>query len=599
MSVTPKNVAFAARALGTRSPARNITVANVLPIPAHLTVRTTGPFQAVGCAGYLAAHKSCTIKVTFAPTAIGAASGAVLVNDGTPAGHQTVTLTGVGVAVTSSQASPDSDDSEAGTRKHRPRYRLIHVGTLGGPIGYGSVSGDGIRMLSQKGEVTSFADTTVPDPFAPDFCFDPDCLVAHGLRWKRGVKTDLGALDNNFSSVAGSLNERGWIVGQSETGRLNPSLGGPEIRAVLWNRNNVIHDLGTLDGGSFSLGIWVNDERQVVGISDDGVPDPFSLFGNGVQIRTFLWEDGIMQDIGTLGGPDTLPGANCDNQRRDRFVGFSYTSYVPNEGTGIPTADPFLWRDGRMIDLGSLGGTMGFAQCTNNRGEVIGISDLSGDLTFHAFLWRKGVMKDLGTLGGDNSEAIWINDAGDIAGSADLPGANLHDAVIWRHGRIQDLGTIGDDSCSRGRGINSRGQVVGGSSDCRNFLRAFVWEEGGPMRDLNKLIAPGSGVQITNAFNINDRGEILAKSIPEGVTPIDDLDQGHLVLLIPCEKDDRHKGCESDDRDDDSASEPRVKITNRRMPTVMPQRPKTAKETAAAWRERMVARYHIPAAKKD
>ena len=191
---------------------------------------------------------------------------------------------------------------------------------------------------------------------------------------------------------------------------------------------------------------------------------------------------------------------------------------------------------------------MGFAQCTNNRGEVIGISDLSGDLTFHAFLWREGVMKDLGTLGGDNSEAIWINDAGDIAGSADLPGANLHDAVIWRHGRIQDLGTIGDDSCSRGRGINSRGQVVGGSSDCRNFLRAFVWEEGGPMRDLNKLIAPGSGVQITNAFNINDRGEILAKSIPEGVTPIDDLDQGHLVLLIPCEKDDRHKGCESDDR---------------------------------------------------
>jgi uncharacterized membrane protein len=61
--------------------------------------------------------------------------------------------------------------------------------------------------------VTSFADTTVPDPFAPDFCFDPDCLIAHGFRWKHGVKTDLGALDNDFSSVAGSLNERGWIVG--------------------------------------------------------------------------------------------------------------------------------------------------------------------------------------------------------------------------------------------------------------------------------------------------------------------------------------------------------------------------------------------------
>ena len=102
-------------------------------------------------------------------------------------------------------------------------------------------------------------------------------------------------------------------------------------------------------------------------------------------------------------------------------------------------------------------------------------------------------MKDLGTLGGPDSQAIWINDAGDIAGSADLPTPGIHDAVIWRHGRIKDLGTLPGEPCSRGRAINSRGQVVGGSSDCANFLHAFVWEEGGPMRDLNKLIRPGLG----------------------------------------------------------------------------------------------------------
>ncbi len=235
---------------------------------------------------------------------------------------------------------------------------------------------------------------------------------------------------------------------------------------------------------------------------------------------------------------------------------------------------------------------MGFAQCASDRGEVIGFSDLSGDLRFHAFLWRKGVMKDLGTLGGDNSVAIWINESGDIAGSADLPGSILHDAVLWRHGKIQDLGTIGNDPCSRGRGINSRGQVVGGSSDCRNFLRAFVWEEGGPMLDLNRLIAPGSGVQITNAININDRGEILAKSIPEGVTPIDDLDQGHLVLLIPCEMHDRHEGCESD-WDENSALESAVGIAERRMPARITQPPQTAKQAAEAWRERMLRQYRL------
>ena len=58
------------------------------------------------------------------------------------------------------------------------------------------------------------------------------------------------------------------------------------------------------------------------------------------------------------------------------------------------------------------------------------------------------------------------------------------------------------------------------------------------MLDLNTLIAPGSGFQLTNAFNINDRGEILAKAAPLGFTPNDDADLGHLVLLVPCEADD-------------------------------------------------------------
>ena len=56
------------------------------------------------------------------------------------------------------------------------------------------------------------------------------------------------------------------------------------------------------------------------------------------------------------------------------------------------------------------------------------------------------------------------------------------------------------------------------------------------MIDLNTVIPPSSGLQLTNALNINDRGEILAKSIPAGVTPIDDEDLGHVVLLVPCDE---------------------------------------------------------------
>src|SRR5207248_7397666 len=114
-----------------------------------------------------------------------------------------------------------------------------------------------------------------------------------------------------------------------------------------------------------------------------------------------------------------------------------------------------------------------------------------------------------------------------------------HDAVIWKNGKIKDLGTVDSDACSRAYGLNERGQVVGGSGDCQAFLHAFVWEKGGPIRDLNKLIPPDSGWVLTNAFNINDRGEILAKAAPVGFTPQDDADLGHLALLIPCEGDDQ------------------------------------------------------------
>jgi probable HAF family extracellular repeat protein len=406
------------------------------------------------------------------------------------------------------------------------------------------VNGLGSRLLNNAGVVASYADTTAEHPDALDFCGVPDCLVAHAFRWSHGVMTDLGAVDDRYSSAAGSINDRGWSTGQSETGAFDHTFNFPLFHTVLWKGRTMV-DIGTLPGGTTSIGISINNAGQVVAFGNNDIPDPFALFPSATQMRTFLWQQGAVQDIGTLGGPDAAPGPGCDNQRPGVIVGASYVSFTPNPASGIPTLDPFLWDNGTMTDLGNLGGTNNWAQCINNRGQVIGGSRFPGDLITHAFLWQNSRMQDLGTLGGPLSEAFWINDSGDIAGSADLPTPGLHDAVIWKHGRIHDLGTVPGDPCSRAYGINSRGQVVGGSSSCHAFLHAFVWQEGGPMMDLNSLIQPGTGYQLTNAIDINDHGEILAKAAPLGFTPDDDADLGHLALLIPC--DDDHAGIDGCD----------------------------------------------------
>jgi probable HAF family extracellular repeat protein len=468
--------------------------------------------------------------------------------------------------------------------QQHPRFKLIDLGTLGGPHSYGSVNGDGFQLLNNSGVVASYADLAAPDPNAGFFCYTLDCFQIHAFRWKDGAMTDLGALPVNNDSAAGSINARGWITGQSQSAIIDPVLGIPEFRAVLWKQNQIA-DLGTL-GGTESLGIYVNDSGQVIGFSTiNSNPDPLGFLGE--PTHTFIWENGVMRDIGTLGGLDAFPATSCGGQPHNVVVGMSSLSSTPNPATGLPSVDYFIWNNGKMTDLGNLGGTMtGITGCANHRNQVIGEASLPGDSMMHAFFWADGVMTDLGTLGGDNSEAIWINESGEIAGSADLAGSQLHDAVLWKNGVIDDLGTVTGDPCSRGRGINARGQVVGGSSDCHNFLHAFLWENGGPMQDLNTLIAPRSGFQLTNAFNINDRGEILAKAAPLGFTPNDDEDLGHLVLLVPCQSVEE-AGC-------GGSAQGAATTTAGAASSVVklgssPMRPLTG----AAWRAELARRFHI------
>ena len=423
-------------------------------------------------------------------------------------------------------------------------YKLIVLGTLGGPNNEGSESGTGNYLINNRGMVTGSADTLVPDPFPPFCFFVPDCLVAHVFRWQDGVLTDLGALAPGVSSGVSQINAAGWIAGQSQNGLIDPLTGVPEIRAVLWKEDQII-DLGTL-GGNESTATTLNNAGQVVGAAANTIPDPLSLFGFGTQTRAFLWQNGEMQDLGTLGGPDAAALAvNASGQ----VAGFSYTDATPTPVTGLPTTHPFLWENGSMIDLGTLGGTFGGPSFLlvgadsnvylNNRGQVVGASTLAGDLIFHPFLWDHGLLTDLGTLGGDNGSPSWINDAGDVVGEADLPGSVVHHGFLWRNGVMTDLGALA--STSFAASINSRGQIVGRSrigAVTNPVQHAFLWENGGPMIDLNTVIPANLGVLLGEACCINDRGEIAGLGfLPNG--------EMRTFLLIPC--DENHpdiEGCD-------------------------------------------------------
>ena len=113
-----------------------------------------------------------------------------------------------------------------------------------------------------------------------------------------------------------------------------------------------------------------------------------------------------MKDIGTLGGPDTfISWQNGDGQ----IVGSSYTSYTPDPANyGAGALGGFLWQHGKMINLGNLGGTVTNASWINDRGEIVGQSNLAGDKMTRPFLWVNGRMTNLGSLGGSYAQARYI-----------------------------------------------------------------------------------------------------------------------------------------------------------------------------------------------
>src|SRR4030067_514448 len=189
----------------------------------------------------------------------------------------------------------------------------------------------------------------------------------------------------------------------------------------------------------------------------------------------------------------------------------------------------FLWSNGVMSDLGTLGGTLSYAHAINDKGEVIG--EFWSGVNSKSFLYKDGVMNDLGTLGGTTSSQAWdINKKGQITGSYDYAGyykpfygnSEIH-AFLYSDGVINDLGTLGGPN-SWAYDINKFGHVVGMLGFPTGWGRAFLYKDG-EMKDLNSLVKLDTGWILSEATGINDFGQIVGLATVYGY--------GHAFLLSP------------------------------------------------------------------
>jgi probable HAF family extracellular repeat protein len=237
----------------------------------------------------------------------------------------------------------------------------------------------------------------------------------------------------------------------------------------------------------------------------------------------------------------------------DDLGGSSRGSSINNRGwvagfsllTGNQSRHATLWRDGTILDLGTLGGSDKNSSVVwpvkNNRGIIAGISQtdepevlgenwscsafFSGPKRFGytclGFVWDSGVKRELPPLpGGHNSFATGADNIGQVVGWAEN---GVHDTtcvapqvlqfrpVIWGPGteQIRDLPLVAGDTSGAATAINNRGQVVGISGICDQAVgrysakHAVLWDNGNVV-DIGNL-----GVELWNTpMAINQHGNI-------------------------------------------------------------------------------------------
>jgi len=310
--------------------------------------------------------------------------------------------------------------------------------------------------------------------FLPSDINDRAQVVGQQYLWQNGNVTNLTTLSgaNNSNIVARAINNNGTIVG-----------GGLTVNESTTTQETIPFQAFISDGSTISdlpRNYFCDFSCPPITAQDINDSGTVALSYDG-RVGLVQQSDGTTtQELATR----SLFNIAINNQ--DQVIGTGIFSGIGIKGVTNDNGETFLIPASTDLDdpLSYLYTTR--ANDINDSGNIVGSSSnsLSSDSEF-ATLWESSTQigLSLGSLGGNFSEALGINNSQQIVG----------------------FSTITSDSSTQ---------------------RAFLWEEG-ELIDLNNLIAPESGWELTSAFEINNNGDII------GIGTYNGVERGFVARAVP------------------------------------------------------------------